>query len=69
MHINTYKEQNDYIQMTRGIVHIGLFKKGRCVTQLCMEESYAFCTSVILKDCQIVQPMGVVSLHSPGLLR
>lgn len=55
--------------MTRGIVHVGPFEKGRCVIHLCTEESYSFCTSVILKDCQIVQPMGVVSLYSLGLLR
>lgn len=38
------------------------------MTHLRMEESYSFCTSVILKDCQIVPLMGVVSLYSLGLL-
>lgn len=39
------------------------------MTHLLVEESHSFCTSVILKDCQIVQPMGVDPLDSLGLLR
>lgn len=39
-----------------------------CVTHLHMEESHSFCTSVIFKDWQIVQPTGVIALDSLGLL-